>query len=64
MEEEVLGAPAAVSQDDADSINSRKFKIRELDGTYDKAKHAFIRWKVSNKRCQQLFRSKTMDKTA
>ena len=59
MEDEILGAPAAVSKDDADSIDSRKFKIRGLDGTYDKAKHAFVRWKISNKRCQELFRDKT-----
>ena len=37
MEQEVLGAPVAVSQDDADSIDSRQFKLREQDIIYDKA---------------------------
>ena len=35
MENEVLGALTAASQDDTDSINSCQFKIRELDGIYD-----------------------------
>ena len=63
MEDEVLGSPTAVSQDYTDSINACQYKLRELDGTYKKVKHAFVMQKVANRRCKEIYKDKTTDST-
>ena len=55
----MLNASAAISQDDTDTIDSRHFNLWEQDRIFDEAKQAFISWKISYKRGQELFKDLT-----
>ena len=63
METEVLGAPIADSKKDEYTSEHRKFALRGLDGTFDKANQAFARWNISSKRLKTSFLSSISDET-
>ena len=42
LKEEVLNTPAAITQDDKDTCNSRQFNLRAQDRVYDDAKQVFV----------------------
>ena len=56
LEEEVVNAPAAASQDDEDTSESRQFNLRTQDRIFDKARQVFIRWKITFQRSKELFK--------
>ena len=43
LEEEVVNAPAAATQDDEDTSDSRQFNLWAQDRIFDEAKQVFIR---------------------
>ena len=63
METEVLGAPIADSKEAEDTSEHRQFALKNLDGTFNKAKQAFSRWNILGKRLKEVFKKATTDKT-
>ena len=63
METEVLVASIADSEEAEDTSKHRQFTLRNLDRTFDEAKQAFSRWKISGRRLIGVFKKATTDET-